>query len=127
MRSFTAVEGIAQNIVRYEEGVEELDPEVEAEKARKKAQAEAEEETISMGGKSGFTTINKTEGDKPRSVTPDRSSGRDGNKSERPPTQEKSQRPKQTITLDGFSSRTGKTGKSGKSAEKTDKSKTSKP
>ena len=38
MRSFTAVEGIAQNITRYEEGVEEVDPEVEAEKARKKAQ-----------------------------------------------------------------------------------------
>ena len=115
MRAFTSVEQIAQNITRYEEGVQELNEEEEAERLRKKAQAEADDETISMGGKSGFTTINKTEGHQPRAQTPDRSGNPDAAKSERPPTQESSKRPKQTITLDGFSSRTGKTGKSGKS------------
>ena len=36
LRSFTNVEGIAKNITRFEEGVEEIDEEAEKEKKRKK-------------------------------------------------------------------------------------------
>ena len=74
LRSFTNVEGIAKNITRFEEGIEEIDEEAEKEKQRKKEEQEKEDEkSMSATARSGFTTMNKLGTEKERSATPTKS------------------------------------------------------